>query len=302
MTFGPASNLYMLEFSNIFLSILQQEDERFNRALTIRSFSGAQASVVNQVQPFNLDIVTGINTPLTYDNFEIDKRWVEPTAFQKAIPVDNFELEKYVADPKGEIMRNMVYAANRQKDAIVSAAFFGNAATGQYGGDVTPFPASNIIPVDYNSTSPTGMTVAKLLLAQEYLRANQVDLLTEEVTIGVTARQYRELMQETQVNSSEFSDTRVFESGQIVRFLGMNIVHYEYLPATIVGGETYRQIPVFAKSRMCLGIWMDIQARIFESFNLSSLPWTVYLRLMLGSTRIEEAGVMQVLCYEAPIT
>jgi hypothetical protein len=57
-----------------------------------------------------------------------------------------------------------------------------------------------------------------------------------------------------------------------------------------------RQVPVFVKSGMHLGIWNDISTDIAQRKDLQGWPWQAYVYMTAGATRIEEKKIVKIWC------
>ena len=60
-----------------------------------------------------------------------------------------------------------------------------------------------------------------------------------------------------------------------------------------------RGVLAFVKSGVHLGVWKDIETRVDERKDLSSIPWQIYTCASAGAVRLEQGKVVQILCNEA---
>jgi hypothetical protein len=125
--------------------------------------------------------------------------------------------------------------------------------------------------------------------------ANEVDLETDPLCCIITAEQHDSLLAEAQIISTDYNDKPVLVDGKINRFLGIDFIHCERLG---VDGNSYRRVPVFAKSGMYLGLWNDISTDVSQRKDLQGLPWQVYVYMTAGATRLEEEKIVEIKCDE----
>lgn len=286
-------NHYAIQYSTNIELLLQQRGSRLRPFIMSGSHQGKQASPVDQYSKVEMQPVTGRFEPMGRVDAEADRRWVLPSDYDLPQIIDNFDKLKMITDPKSAYVQNAVNAAGRQFDRLIINAFFGDAKTGETGSDTTSH--SNSVAVNFGASSNTGLTVAKLREAKKKLMAADVDVDSDPLCCVVTAEQHDNLLAEAQVISTDFNDRPVLVDGKINRFLGINFIHTELLG---VDGNSYRRVPVFAKSGMYLGLWEDMRTDISQRKDLKGIPWQVYLHMSAGATRLEEEKVVEVKCAE----
>lgn len=291
-------SLFVSQFAMNVQLLLQQKESRLRGKITSGSYRGKQASPVDQIGAIAMQPIAGRFAPIGRVDALVDRRWVTPSDFDLPQLIDEFDKLKMLIDPQSSYVLNAHQAANRQIDDIIIASFFGTALTGETGTVMTNPLAGNVVPVNQGAASNTNLTVAKLRAAKKKLRAAEVDLETDPVTVVVSAEQEDSLMAEAQVISLDYNDRPVLVEGRIMRFLGMDFVHSERLP-TVAGQPTQRRVPCFAKSGMHVGIWNDITTNVTQRTDLSSQPWQAYVKLSAGATRLEEKKFVEIVCDEA---
>jgi anti-sigma28 factor (negative regulator of flagellin synthesis) len=286
---------YVSQFNTNLQLLLQQKVSKLRASITEGSYSGKQASPVDQVGAISMNKVSGRFNAMGRVDAALDRRWVLPQDFDLPQLIDSFDKLKILVDPTGKYTENALAAANRQIDDLIIDAFFGDAKTGEEGGSNTSFLSGNQVAVNFGSASDVGLTVAKLKEAKRILMAHEVDLETDPIFAVVTAEQHDNLLNEVQIISTDFNDKPVLVEGRIMRFLGINFIHCERLDTD---GSSYRRIPVYAKSGMHLGIWNEIQNSLSIRNDLQSEPYQIYTKMSMGATRIEEKKVVEIKCAE----
>ncbi len=288
-------NHYAQQYATNIELLLQQKDSRLRGLVTQGQYIGEQASPVDQVDAIEMQSVTGRFEAMPRVDADVDRRWVAPLDFDLPQLIDSFDKLRLLTDPNSVYVMNAVSAAKRKMDDVIIDAFFGAAKTGKTGSTSTSFPSGQVVAVNHGASGSTGLTVAKLREARRLLRAAEVDLDMDPITVVVTSKQEDNLLAEAQVISLDFNDRPVLVDGKIKSFLGMNIVHSERLD---VNATPSRLVPVFAKSGMHLGIWNDITSDVSQRKDLRGLPFQAYVYMTVGATRLEEEKTVQILCAE----
>lgn len=296
------ASLYAQQYSTNVALLLQQRMSKLRMAVTEGSYQGEQASPVDQIGAVSMQPVTSRFETKTRTDAPVDRRWVVPSDFDLQQLVDTFDKLKMISDPKSAYVQNAVAAANRQFDDLIIDAFFGTAKTGKTGSTNTSFAtATQTVGVSTGGTT-SNLNVAKIKAGIEILLANEVDIDSDPIYAGITAKQNTALLNEIQVISSDFKqqEAPVVSNGKVMSFLGVNFIHSQRLDTgTDDAAGTSRAIPMWCKSGVHLGIWSDTKYDVREAKELKGNPWEVYLWMSAGATRIEEKKVVRIWAREA---
>lgn len=286
---------FVQQYANTIDLLLQQKGSKLRDKVTSGSYMGKQASPVDQVGAIAMLPVGARFAPMGRVDSPLDRRWILPSDFELPQLLDSFDEHRLLIDPKSKYVQNAVYAAGRQIDDLIIDAFFGTAKTGETGATNTTFPAGQQVAVNFGAAANVGLTVAKLREAKRILMANEVDFESDEIIAVVTAKQHDNLLAEAQVISKDFNEKPVLVEGMVTRFMGITLINCERLE---VDSNSYRRVPIFAKSGMHLGIWGDIMTAISQREDLSGRPWQAYVKMTMGATRLEEKKIVEVKCAE----
>lgn len=287
---------YYVQQHNITLQLLlQQRGSKLRGKVATGNHVGEKASPVDQAGSLTANKVTARNQPITLKNIPTDRRWVYSNDYDLAQAIDSFDKLKMIVNAESPFTMAAMYAMGRAYDNEIIDAFFGTAKTGVNGSTSTTFPAGNVIAVNHDSSSNTGLTAAKLKEAATMAMANEVDLEFDQLWCAITANQHGDLLNEIQVISRDYNETPVIQSGKITSLFGINFVHTELLD---VDSNSYRKVPVWAQSGMYLGMWQEPQSRLSIRNDLTSEPIQIYTKGSFGATRLEEKKVFQILCAE----
>lgn len=284
---------YVVQFGTNIQASLQQKDSRLGGKTQEGSHQGEKAQVVDFVGPLEMDEIVGRNEPKTDKNAAVDRRWVVPTPFDLNQIIGDIDQAQMLADPKNPRVMAAVMAAKRRKDKTIMNAFFADSITGKDATSTTSFPAANQIAVGYGASGNVGMSIAKLVEAKRLLMSYDNDMESEEFYCAITADEHADLLNETKVISLDFNDRPVLKDGKITEVLGIKLIHTQLV---LNDASNYHRCPVWAKSGMYFGNWIDMKTSISQRYDLKDEPWQAYLKLMMGATRLEENKVIEIKC------
>ncbi len=199
--------------------------------------------------------------------------------------IDDFDKLKMLIDPQSAYSQNAAWAVGREMDDIMFEKFFATVPTGQDNSGTAAFPASQ--QVDLNST---GLNVDKLREARKILLQNEVDLDMEMPIIAIPAKAQDDLLNQTEVTSSDFNTVRALVQGEIDTFLGMRFIRTERVPTDESGN--YR-IPVWVPSGMALATSKEPTAQIAPRPDKRFSTY-IYYSMSVGATRLEEEKVVEI--------
>lgn len=278
--------------------LLQQKESILGDCVTMADYDGQSAQVVKQFGEVEFQEKNTRNADTEFSDIEHRQRWIFPTDFTLALPVDKEDELRMLDSPLSPYAMAMRAAWNRKKDEIISNAFFGSAQTGTNGSTATSFPSGDIVAVDAGASASTGLNLEKLIQARELLYENEVEVDSEDVFIGVTPKQVSDLLRTTETTSAEYAEVKALVRGEINQFMGFKFkVYKRWSDNANSGSSSARKIPVWVKSGMHCGMWNGLESRIGERADKEYLT-QVFMRGTLGATRVEEGKVVQILCDE----
>lgn len=296
---------YVSQFSTNVALLLQQRGSKLRDTVTQGSYSGKQASPVDQIGAVAAQRVVGRFQPMGRVDAATDRRWVFPNDYDLPQLIDTFDKLRLITDPMSVYPTNAMYAMGRAMDDEIIAAYFADAKTGETGATTTSFgtvvttTAGGLNVAVNTGGAASGLNVAKLREGKRSLMASEVDLDNDPLVCVVKSTQHDNLLGEVQVVSGDFGwkDQPVLKEGRLERFLGINFKHCERLATgTDDQSGTSTMVPLYARSGMHLGIWNDIQNTVSQRHDLQGEPYQCYSLGTFGATRIEEAKVRRIWC------
>jgi len=231
--------------------------------------------------------------------------------------IDNIDRVKLLINPDDHYVQAAVSSINRKKDDVFIAAAFGNAAAGESGTTVVALPsAQKIVCTNAAATALAPLNVKTLRKVVRKFDESEIDEDGDEMYkryFCFNGAQKESLLGETEVTSADYNSVRALVMGEIDTFLGMKFIRSERLPVTAAanaaasfangtvdgGADTIpagsdRLLAYIDKcmiSATGIELFVDIGPRRDKKVSTQ-----VYVMDMVGSTRLEEEGVIEIQC------
>ncbi len=287
-----ASNVYMMA---------QQQGSLLYQHVTHIDMKG-EMRTIERANPTAAQIVTSklADTP-NGDGVKFDRRVLKADAYHWSDILDWTEEQGMnpLVDPTGPITMAGAYAMGRCLDSIiVTNGLAGSAYTGKTGTTAVPLPDAQKIAVTYGGDSNSGLTLEKLLKARSILGKSNIPLKApgQECVMAITQSQLDDLLKISQVQSADYNTVRALVAGEVDTFLGFKFVVLDSSILPITSGT--RSCFAFLKSNVVLGEPQPVKSEINQRPDKCN-AWQVYMKMKAGSTRYEDAGVVQIECEEA---
>ena len=287
---GDPSVAFVQQYKNTITMLVQQMTSRFRDCVMIDTdFQGNKKFYDQYSTDSMVEIMTRYaDTPVQTPNHQ--RRMITPRYFVSSTLEDPADALQMVVDPKSAYMQAKQAAAARQFDDLIISAHGGTAYSGQGGGTSETFDSANTIAVDFGG-STVGMTKAKLLKSSRLFNAAEVE--KEDRYLAQSARQLEDLLNTTEVASGDYNVVKALVEGTLDRWIGFKFVHSERLSTS--SGD--RICLAWQKKGLQAAMMKDNDSRISERPD-KNYAMQVYLRLVMGATRLEEERCVQILCDE----
>tara|TARA_R110002051_G_scaffold314251_1_gene391111 strand:- start:100 stop:960 length:861 start_codon:yes stop_codon:yes gene_type:complete len=265
----------------------QQMGSLLRGAVDVESIKGKNAffeqigSVTAQVRTSRHGATPQIDTPHS-------RRRLNTATYEWADLIDDADKIRMLIDPTSSYAKAAAAAMGRAMDTVIITAALGTAYTGVSGGTSTSLPSGQKI-----AHGSAGLTVAKLLSAKKILDQNNIDPSVKRWCV-VSPEQVEDLLNTTEVKSSDYNTVKALAMGDINSFLGFSFITSNLLTQDATPN---RQVIAFAADGIKLGIGKDITAKISERDD-KSYSTQVYYSMDLGSTRMEEEKIVEIACVE----
>jgi hypothetical protein len=214
------------------------------------------------------------------------RRAVTLKFFHTADLIDEVDVNQVLNEPAGTYGRTMAAAAGRTIDERILAEIFATAKTGEDGTGTAPFTAGNII----GAASGLGLNINKILQAKGILDRGEMDRMARRHAI-VRSAQIEDLLNLTEVASSDFNTVKALAQGDISTYCGFDFEQTEL----VTDDATDTECPFYIETAVLLAIGLDIRGRVSERDD-KDYSSQVYYSMRVGATRMQEVGVVKVMC------
>jgi len=306
MTYSLVPEHDKVQYTDNVQHLLQDKGGKLINTVMVGEHQGKQAAVVDQYGVVEMQEKGGAKyAPITFSDVPHERRWVAPTQYDLAIPVDDFDKLRTISDPTNAYVEAGRKAIARKEDDLILDAFFATAKIGKDGTETEAFDTSAYqIAVDYGASGNTGLTVAKLKRAVKLFLEAEVDFDDEsnQRFVAITSNQNEDLLDEVQIINSDYRGEKpvLDGDGRIKAFMGFTFIHIERLS---VDSNSYRRLPCWVKSGMHLGRFNPsghgpLTVDISQRKDLKGHPYQIYFDMAGGATRTEQGKVIEILAAE----
>ncbi len=142
----------------------------------------------------------------------------------------------------------------------------------------------------------TGMTIAKLRAARLKLATDENDLDRMTVNVAITPNQTDDILAIVEAAGSNINllDQDALKSGRIPGLIGFRFVETNLL----YKDGNIRSCPVWTQDHVCLGVWEDVNGKIWNDGSADNLPYAKVCATM-DATRKKDEGVHILECDES---
>lgn len=279
---------FVQQYKGTLYNLVQQKGSRLREAVTVEAVNG-EFGYFDQIGATAAIERTSRHSDSPLVNTPHSRRQVTMRDFEWGDLIDNPDKVRLLVDPSSSYLQSAMWALGRKVDDIVVEAALGTAKTGKTGGTTVALPSAQKLAV-----ASSGLTLAKLLSAKEILDSKEADPDDPRV-MAVTAKQVSNLLNTTEVKSSDYNTVKALAQGELDSFLGFRFIRTERLTND---GSGNRQVIAWTKSGLLLALGSDVKGRVIERPDKSFSVYA-YASLSCGATRMEEEKVVEIACQES---
>ena len=217
------------------------------------------------------------------------RRRVSMVDYEYADLIDKQDQVRTLIDPTSSYAQAAAFALGRSMDDEIISAVSGNAFSGETGSTTVALPSAQKI----TESGTDGLTLAKLRSAKEKFDSASVDPSIQRYLV-VGPKQISDLLNTTQVTSSDFNTVKALVNGEINQFLGFTFITSNRLSIA----SSKRLCLAYAADGIKLALGQDIMTRIDERSD-KGYATQVYVCMTMGATRMEEEKVVTIEAHEA---
>lgn len=280
--------LYAKQYSDIVSLKAQQKKSRLRNAVMLKLDARGEETFMDQVDSIDaVDITSRYQATPVHEPSHARRRVSLIGSVVNPV-LDPNDKVKMITDPTSSYVMIGSAAMGRKIDDRLIAAATGTAYTGKTGTTAVTLPTTQKV-----VHGGVGLTIAKWLSGLEILNGNDVDE-EEPKFLVISAKQLTNLLNSTEIKSSDYNSVKALVRGEIDTYLGCKVIRSERL-GTDSNGD--RQVLLFTMTGLGLAISEEVVARIDERADLNYAK-QVYFRMHIGATRLEEEKVVEIACNE----
>lgn len=296
---------FVNQYEANFYILAQQMASRFEPYVDVVTGIVGQSRSVEAVGKTEAYDINTRHADTKYVDTPHSRRWIDLQDKGWADLVDELDEIKMLVSPLSVYPKMAMAALNRAKDDVIYAAARGSARTNS---GTVALPAAQKI-----AEGGTGLTLAKLLSAKELLDAADIEddasydatgqhannrgdvnsMITPSRILVASSKQLTNLYGTTEIKSIDYNSVKALAQGAIDTFLGFKFIRSERLAKT----GTTRFAVAWVKKAIRLGIGKDIVTSV-DKLPTKNYTTQVYARMSLGAARVEDAGVVEIGCFE----
>lgn len=233
------------------------------------------------------------NSPTPLVNSQHSRRRAEMNDYDWGDLITKQDEVRTLINPEGSYVMNAVAALGRSIDEEIITAFQAAAIEGETGGTTVVFDTANW----EIGGSGIPMSVDLLREAAYTMDVGKVPAAGRHILIG--PKQKQQLLENTEITSSDYNTVKALVMGEINTFLGFKfhvIVDQDLLPYN--SSTDRRSCYAWHERAMGLSMGMDITVDVGPRRDLRNAQ-QVYVAGVFGSVRIEDV-VVHLDCDESP--
>lgn len=274
-------------YSQELLRLVQEGDDgsKFRGACRLKTGITGKTYHFERLGASALAPITARHQPTHILNPEHSRRRVSFSDRGGGILLDRLDEPKMLIMPKNDYARNHASAYNEFIDELVIAALTGSATAV----DETDTTSSvSIGAAQQIAAGGTGLTFEKVNQAARILNQGPVPL--RERYFAVSPQGLEDLLAETEVTSSDFSQLMALKTGTMTGpYMG-----FSWIVSTLLAlSGTTRTCIAWQRDGIGLGLPLDLEVSIDRRADLNN-SWQVLALASAGAVRIEEKRVVQV--------
>lgn len=289
---GPVTDTHRLTYAeNVRLALQEKKDQFGDTFSYIDNLSGKQMMVTDIIgtTEARVDAPEGGDTP----DMDISHEpvWVRPRRIDWGKVITKEDMIKALTDFKSEYVQSGVNAVVRQKNIILSSAFFGTRLIGNEVPSSSAW-AGRTVPVDLEApATPSRMSVRKINNAIQKMETDDIVVEEEQLYLVMDPQENEDLYQDVQFVSKDYRDKAVIEEKRVREIFGIPIIISKRL-ADFDG--TTSTAALYAKSGMHWGPAMPLTVNVKQN-PAKQYREHPYIEMWIGATRSEDFKVVKIL-------
>lgn len=283
----------IIQFSQNVYREIQQTTARSRPYVNVVPLNAKQL-MLPRIGTIEMQDIAGRFPEVQFSDIEWGNRALQGFRRGAAVPVDEWDAQKMILDPKALLVTELAAACERKFDRIALASMLGTVYTGEHGTDALSAAADGVVQVDCT----TGFDYDKLLEIEEAFFSVGIGIdMPAKIGLFITEQEHTQLMKEGMLVSGDFSHQYVIDKGRMERALIFELIVYGSAESAdpmlkVVGGQ--RSCIAAASQAVTVGVTKEWDIEIVERKE----KWhtdSVQASGIMGGTRMDGKKVVEVL-------
>lgn len=271
--------IYAQAYGQNIMQLAQQKFSKLAGTVMMKPNVRGKTFFQDQIGKWNMEVKGSRNTQTPNNDPQLARRMGIMVDFHDARLLDRGDELKSISDPKSAYTIAAAQSLGRTIDQRIINAALGISYSGETGSNSVT--NGNLIAA--TAASPT---VARLIAVKQQMDNADVDL--EDRVFVCTPQFLNNLLNTTQVSSSDYNSVKALVRGEIDTYLGFKFIQSTQLAA--VSASTLIGI-AYQKFGICMAMADAPMVRTDERTDLS-YSWQIYYELNIGTVRLEEDRVV----------
>lgn len=300
------------QFNANWFHLAQQKGSRLRSCVRNESQNG-KTQYFDRLGTVVAEKKTGRHSDTPISDTPNTRRAVSLEDYNHADLFDSADKVRTLIDPSSMYLQAFQFAFGRAMDDAIIAAASGSAYGGVAGATAVSLGTGQQI-ASVDSGSGANLNVQALRRASRILNAAEVDPSIQRY-LALDAVMLESLLGSTETTSSDFNTVKALVQGDIDTFMGFKFIRLErlatqgsaltfnattglYDAAGAVDANGYKKALAWSQNSLLLSIGQDFKGRITEE-STKCFSMQAYAEMSIGATRMEEVGVVEILCDES---
>lgn len=282
------NQIHIKQFKDDIIQAVQQKNNPLDNTIRRQENMKGEEFFFHKLGSVDLLEKTSRNAPTPFIDPSHSRRKMVANSFHAALFIDDFDTDRgIITGLQADYKEALIYGAKRQKADVIIAAATGVAYEGKTGQTAVNFLSAQEV-----AAGGAGMTANKILDGLEIIQANDVDP-DEKIYCVLSPKQHRELLDDNKIISRDFNSLAVLDKGIVGSFANVNFIVSNRL--TLTGSD--REVLLYTERALGFGMVRDITMKSAENAE-RSFTNTLYIKLDIGATRVEDEKMVKILCQE----
>lgn len=281
------NTVYAQAYAQNIMQLAQQKYSKLMPIAYMKPNVKAKVFYQDQIGEWSMQTKGGRNVQTPNNDPNMARRMGTMVDYHDARLLDRGDELRMLSDPRSAYTIAAAQSLGRKIDSVIATQIVGTANYGETGSSSVTLGTDLISGISHIAGTPSTLTVARLTLAKQILDLEDVE--EEDRFFVINPYGLQQLLNTTQVTSSDYNSVKALVKGELDTFLGFKFIVSNQLSSS---GTT---TTCFAMQRygLCLAMGAEPLVRTDERTDLS-YSWQVYYELNIGAVRLEEARVVKV--------